>query len=244
MKSPRQWLVPFKGRNHSGSVIQNFLWREGNVWIMDNHRAAMWCWLQDVPHCTPVRLLHIDEHYDTLYSRMGEWLAALPALSNLTIEKYLALEYQTEFGPVPLVRWDTYLSIFLERYGGQVREAIFATQGVGDKPRFSNATYPPPNELPENIAYWLAQGEEQWIVNIDLDYFFCNQNGTRKRMYSNDYINAIFVAIRDARAAGRVASLTICLTPDEGYTGGWPQAEALCAEACEILGVTFSLPST
>lgn len=243
MKSPpARWLVPFKGRNHSGSVNQNFVWSQGNISIMDNHRAAMWCWLRDVPHRKPVRLLHIDEHYDTLYSRMDEWLAALPALRNLSIEKYLALEYKTDLGAVPLLRWDTYLSIFLERYGSQVREAIFATQGVGDKPRFNNASFPTPNQLPGNIDYWLGCGDEQWIVNVDLDYFFCDQEGTRRRMYSEDYIHTVFAAIHDARKVGRVASLTICLTPDEGYTGGWSNAEELCAEVCEILELKFSLP--
>lgn len=130
----------------------------------------------------------------------------------------------------------------MERYGSQVSEAIFATQGVGDKPKFKNAFFPTPNQLPGNIDYWLGRGDEQWIVNVDLDYFFCDQEEMRRRMYSDDYIRTVFAAIRDARKIGRVASLTICLTPDEGYTGGWSNAEELCAEACEILEVKFSLP--
>ena len=45
-----EWLVPFKGRNRSLSFDQNFLWRKDNIFIMDNHRAALWCWLQ---HMSP-----------------------------------------------------------------------------------------------------------------------------------------------------------------------------------------------
>ena len=41
-----EWLVPFKGRNTSGIYEQNFLWRDGAVYVMDNHRAALWCWIQ------------------------------------------------------------------------------------------------------------------------------------------------------------------------------------------------------
>ena len=29
-----EWLVPFQGRNDSGADRQNFLWRDGSIYVM------------------------------------------------------------------------------------------------------------------------------------------------------------------------------------------------------------------
>jgi hypothetical protein len=240
--SATQWVVPFKGRNVSLATKQNFLWQSGNVYIMDNHRAAMWCWLQEVPNDETVLLLHIDEHFDTLCSRMEEWLHHLPELRGLSIDQYLELAFPDGERTLPLIRWDNYLSLFLERYCQQLQRAIFITHNEGDKPKFDHALYPPPEDVPGNLDVYLNYPERA-IVNVDLDYFFCDDDqGQRRLMFSDDYISAVFRSIRAHMDAGRVACLTLCLTPDEDYTGGWPQAEALCARACAILGIEFELP--
>ena len=57
-----EWLVPFKGRNASGVYNRNFPWRSGTVYVMDNHRAAMWCWLQHVDPGQAHSLFHMDRH--------------------------------------------------------------------------------------------------------------------------------------------------------------------------------------
>lgn len=237
------WHVPFKGRNVSLATAQNFLWQHENVYVMDNHRAAMWCWLREVEDAEVVGLLHIDEHYDTLYSRMPEWLSNLPELRGMSIGDYLGLTYRVGRDVLPVIQWDNYLSIFLERYPDQVGRFVFATLDVGDKPKLDDALHPRPWSLPSNLADWLQDTDLRWIVNVDLDFFFCgDEHGNRRLMFSDEYIEAVFHTIRAHREAGRVACLTLCLTPDEDYTGGWAQAEALCARACNILGVPFSLP--
>ena len=238
-----QWHVPFKGRHVSLATKQNFLWQHENVYVMDNHRAAMWCWLREVGETEMVGLLHIDEHYDTLRSRMSEWLANLPELRGLSIDDYLGLTFRSGRDVLPLIQWDNYLSIFLERYPDQVDRFVFATHEVGDKPQLDDALHPRIWAFPSNLADFLQDTELKWIVNIDLDYFFCGDElGNQRLMFSEEYIFAVFSTIRAHRDAGRVACLTLCLTPDEGYTGGWAQAEALCARACGILGVPFALP--
>jgi hypothetical protein len=233
--------VPFRGRNHSGATQQNFLWRLGNVFVMDNHRAAMWCWLQCLDAHHPIGLLHINEHYDTLYSRMFEWLNALPPLDDVSIETYLSLRFEIGRESVPLIQWDNYLSLFLERYAARIQRSVFATHGVGDEPRVKNALKVEPQHLPGNIEFWMRSPTENWLVNVDLDYFFCDQEGGRRLMFSDDYIEAGFDALRRMRARGKIACLTICLSPDEELTSGWEQAEALCARLCAHLGVPFQL---
>lgn len=237
------WPVPFGGRNHSGAVTQNFLWRQGSSYIMDNHRAAMWCWLQEIKEAEPVCLMHIDEHYDTLYANIEAELAAMPGLKGLSIADYLTLSRSVGPQSSPLIRWDNYLSLFLERYGEQVKRSFFITHKVGDKPRHHNAKYAEPKHVPNNIDYWMNQFPDQWLINIDLDYFFCDQGGLRKPMFSDQYVETVFAAIAKIQQAGRIRCLTMCLSPDERYSGSWQQAEDLCSTACRILGLQFSLPT-
>lgn len=236
------WHVPFKGRRHSGATAQNFLWGGNGTYVMDNHRAAMWCWVREMSTTEHVGLLHIDEHYDTLYANIQSELATLPSLSRISIDGYLALTASESDGGHPLIRWDNYLSLFLERYSARVPRAVFITHDVGDKPRHANVQYPKPQSVPENMDYWLRASPDRWIINVDLDYFFCDQGGVRRPMFSEQYVDTVFRAIADCYKSGRVACLTLCLSPDEGYSGSWEQAEILCGRACELLDIPFVLP--
>jgi hypothetical protein len=65
-----EWILPFLGRNRSGPSEDNFLWRTGSTYIMDNHRDALWCWLQHLIPGKEYNLFHIDRHFDMLDSRI------------------------------------------------------------------------------------------------------------------------------------------------------------------------------
>lgn len=101
--SEGEWLVPFRGRNHSGAFTQNFLWKRQNVYVMDNHRAALWCWLQHIDPKQPYSLFHMDQHYDTLASRMTTWLDNLPPDWALGIDEYLERKVKYQDIPQPLL---------------------------------------------------------------------------------------------------------------------------------------------
>jgi hypothetical protein len=52
----------------------NFLWEENGIYVMSNHRIALWCWLQakDIDS-KEYTLFHIDEHMDNrLWEAPGE----------------------------------------------------------------------------------------------------------------------------------------------------------------------------
>jgi UPF0489 domain len=103
VKPPDDWIVPFKGRNTSGFFEQNFLWKSGDVYVMDNHRAALWCWLQHIAPEKKHSIFHIDRHYDTL--KCDRWVPHLPTNWKMSIEEYL--EY-------PFVDDDEYEDRFLD----------------------------------------------------------------------------------------------------------------------------------
>ena len=116
MNADWDWIVPFKGRNRSGVANQNFLCRSGSVYVMDNHRAALWCWLQELDLEEPHSLIHIDRHTDTLQSRLDDWMQHLPSWSD-DIDTYLAQTHRIGAHDCPVIRWDNYLSIYLREFG-------------------------------------------------------------------------------------------------------------------------------
>lgn len=86
---------------------------------------------------------------------------------------------------------------------------------------------PMPDELPENIYYWLQRSHTPWIVNVDLDYFFAKgpddeEEGAWVSMFSDDYIDLIFTQLGAALADGLVKVATVCLTPSN-FTPGWTE---------------------
>ena len=235
---PNNWLVPFKGRQSSGVWDQNFLWGHKSVYIMDNHRAALWCWLQHLKNGEKYNLFHIDRHYDTLNIQIRELNSPIPDLKEIGIDDYLAIEQKTASGAFPLIRWDNYLSIFFELYGKQVEEYIFATHEEGNEPKWENWLRDAVWDIPDILECRLSRSKNKWILNIDLDYFFCGSEN-HKRMLSDEYAQAVFEVVHKKYQDGTIRVLTIAFSPE--YCGGWEPAEHLCQKLCAIMGLEFSL---
>lgn len=240
MKTNWDWIVPFTKRGHSGSTQQNSLCRSGNVFVMDNHRAALWCWLQAQDLSRPHSFIHIDRHTDTLQSRLKEWLAALPDWKS-GIDVYLGANYCTSTHTSPVIRWDNYLSIYLACFGKNLKELRFLTHSEGDKPNHKGTLFSQSWELPDNLACWLSSSNVPWIVNIDLDYFFCDSETGPIQLFSDQYIDTVFLTLKQAMEKDSIAVLTLCLTPDT-YTPGWTATEALATRVLRHLDLEWQLP--
>ena len=240
-----EWLVKFKGRNASGAYNQNFLWRSGNVYVMDNHRAAMWCWLQHVDPHKEHSLFHLDRHYDTLQSRLDEWLGHLPRSWNITIDDYLNHSYVPngfDGKPVKIFNWGNYLSIYLACFGKSVKRAVFATHDDGDKPNYDGPLHVQCWDIPDNLSFWLDTKDKPWIMNVDLDYFFWHGDEPQL-MVSDAYLQKCFSEVRAKLEDGTIAVLTIATTPDDGLTGGWTPSSELAEKVLGILGIEFKVPA-
>lgn len=237
------WIIPFKGRNPSGAYGLNLLWNAGSTYVMDNHRAALWCWLQHISKKHNYNYFHIDRHYDTLTSQIEEWDFHLPDLWSLKIDDYLTSEYKTCTGDsVPTIRWDNYLSIFLKRHKNLLKTAYFATHKDGDKPDLKDFVEVDVWELPREFAFWVSDHEGKWICNIDLDFFFFDQNSeSTERMFTQSYCKKLFEEIGKKLADGSIEVLTIALSPE--WCGSWQASEKLIKEITASLGVNFALPN-
>ncbi len=152
-----KWHIPFKGRNNSGVYDQNFLVQKGNVFVMDNHRAALWCWLHYFKgQFSNVGVCHIDRHSDALSSNLNNWVQQAKAgkpISNMTIDEYLA-EEDAMHTPAKLYRWDNYLSMFLELYKSNISTVQYS-YFEGDDIVFNDIEEFDQRKIPSNLSFWL-----------------------------------------------------------------------------------------
>ena len=230
-------LIPYKGRHASEAYEQNLLWADGSVYVMDNHRAAAWCWTRHLRPKEKFSVLHIDQHYDLLTSRIEEWCKITPRIEKLSIESYLSLEYKLEGTLIsPVIRWDNYFSIFVEQRRRMLQTAYFLTHCIGDKPSFKFhekqfwlANY--------NLACWLAYNAP-WLVNVDMDYFFSKQgDGHTIQLFSDDYIEQVGSQVKEANDAGNVRCITLAISPE--ICGGWDRGLHALRVFCRGLGLSL-----
>ncbi|WP_031481825.1 peptide arginase family protein [Maridesulfovibrio frigidus] len=232
------WIVDFQGRNHSMAIKLNFLWNDKNIFIMDNHRAALWCWIQSLKGGQSLKVFHVDRHFDALFSAQDYAHFPHDEFESMDIEEYLTFGYDNDFFAVtPLFRWDNYLGLFIEKYRAQISEWAFATHGKGAAPKdISYAGYEP-WEFPSAISDLTGK----WIFNLDLDYFFGRMaNGQMERLFTDIYINDFAKALRTALDSGVVEVLTISLSPE--CAAGWAGAEGALNVLAKGLGIDFCLP--
>lgn len=234
--------MPFKGYNSSGPYNQNFLWKSESFYIMDNHRAAMWCWFQHINLDDKYNLFHIDKHTDTLYSNIGNWKKHMPDMTSINIMDYLKLYYIDKEPDRKLFTWDNYLSLFLECYSHILDKCYFATHSEGDKPRFENL-HQIMNfwDIPLNMSYWINSTKNNWIFNIDIDYFTAIDDKDYIEIFSDEYLRKMFEPIADAYKLGKISVITMSLSPE--CSGGWIESLSICMRICSIFDIKFNLPT-
>ena len=236
MTGLEKWLIPFEERKYSGAINQNFLWKDDNnpIYVMDNHRSALWCWLQEIDLNEKIKYFHLDRHYDCLNSNLEEWLKYCQSIEDMSIIDYLELKYDKEY---PVFLWGNYAAIFLSKYKNIVQHSLFVTYQEGDKPLTESLKEERAVDLLDNLEYWTEDG--QWIFNIDLDYFFYKKDGVYQQMYSNDFIRNFFRIVKAKIDRNEIKVTTIALSPE--CCGGWENAEKISRIACDILEIDFNL---
>ncbi len=231
-----EWLQPFSGQNTSLVTNVNFLWRHENFYIMDNHLAAAWCWLQHPWSTKPHSILHIDAHFDTAVANQSISVALdnLGNLRSLSFANYRALSFDGLDGKTRVFRWDNYLTIYQSLFGTLVDEWIFSTYEIGHRPNFEFKSVSP-LELLSFLSEISTEGKN-WIINIDLDFFLSN-DGDR---FPSQQRRAVFEKIRDLNKAANESVVTMALSPE--CCGSWDAAIKLCEEACGVFELPFRLP--
>lgn len=225
----------------------NFLWNHNNIYIMDNHLAAAFCWLKSCKQNENYNFMHIDQHRDFLCDHSLEEYSQIRTV--ITIDDYCALCYKGK----PLFRWDNYIKPMQLIFPKWFSYNVFSTQqGRVDKttqllvPHMC-IDYIEPAELEESLDELFMQENyllytlNKWIVNIDLDVFF---DKNCKRLFDDEYIETLASIIN--KNMSRIQVLTLCLSPDccsDELLEGWDKSISIlntfCKQIDALKGKTF-----
>ena len=197
----------------------NELYNDGKIYVMDNHMAASWCWSKKIDINNKYNLFHIDRHYDLLNGAVDCWLEKLREQNfnvvNSTIAEYVDAYYINDNtgGRNQIFRFDNYITIFDKLFPNLFNELKFATHKDGTVPEAWRVMYEVPfYDLHTNLEYWINDTNENWIVNIDIDYFFSDNNeGVRYQIFTDEYIENIGKEL--SRCLNKIEVLTIALSP-------------------------------
>jgi hypothetical protein len=203
------------------------LWQNGKVYVMDNHRDAAWCWLQQCKTEELYNFMHIDQHYDLLDSYYSETLTAIKNNPKMAYDEFASL-MRDERGEYRLFSWDNYIRIMHELRPNWFNTNVFVTQGYGgdansdgwghEKMRIQETSplyllFAIRQNMIEKWSSELRSENEnlKWIVNFDLDVFFCHEYDHVK-IFSDRFIRKVARLLQEAMA--NIQVLTIAISPD------------------------------
>ena len=246
-----QWILNKEKWGKSGAYQQNFLWKSNKypLYIMDNHRAAAWCWGQHVDEKDFFQITHVDYHTDTTYGELKHWMKSLKGLSlkDLSFTEYLSLKYKPrELTPGQnhyTFTWDNYITIFYELFKKQIRyfnccvvEGEHLPEYIMNEDVFQAFL---PHDVIDEIEAPFQR--EKSILNIDLDFFVYQQNGPRKAeiLYTENYIQDIADKVKQKLDEDRFLCVTIALSPET--SGGWENAVKLSKMLCKRIDDSFTI---
>jgi hypothetical protein len=230
------WIFKKNSLNKSGAYEENFLFKKGKIYIMDNHRSAAWCWIQELDRKLTYNLFHIDRHYDLLENLNPKSVKSLR--SQLISKNYT--EYssaQISGSSLPLVRFDNYILLYQHLFPKSIKERYFATHDDGTYPENIITYRPEIIDLPgQNISYWMIQDNDKWILNIDLDYFFSDdKSGHPFQFLTDEYIIKMCQDINEC--LHKIDVITIALSPD--FCGGWLKSKRILEIMDRVLDFDF-----
>ncbi len=237
-----EWIIPLRDLSIPHvTVTQRFLWYQDHVYIMDNHRAALWCWLQEIEVGKQFCLFHIDQHWDCGPAAEYE----LSRIREMSIHDYLDLDEREDYALKSKVfHYGNYVRHFLQMFQSDLKRIFFVTHADHNSGRQSDLqdrVEPVAIEdLPGRFVELTDERSLLWIVNIDLDYFYFVANGVRRDMFSSSYVTHFCKALSERLRDGSIRVLTIALTPCS--CGGCQAAKELCDIICREIGIDFQLP--
>jgi len=222
-----KYLIELTNRGESSSYSDNVLLNDDKIYVMDNHRLALWCWFQEIkkqdPKLEKIRynIFHIDAHPDQSTNGISH---VKDDLFSLSLEDYRS-RLQEDIN-IPLYRWDNYLEIFLQKYPELVAHTISATHHLGSKKTLNEdvKSYNLLKRVSEIFSEKTYLNKYQWIMNLDLDYFY-SSSPEKVLMFNEEWLKAMASAIHQGIENNLIAVCTISLSPE--CCGSWEKAEAV-----------------
>lgn len=226
-------------QGNSGVFDLSILKQAGNIFIMDNHMAASWCWAQKIDTNQTYNLMHIDKHYDLLDGGTDKRVKAITdskfEIQSSTIQEYCSLTYPKTFlnEKNQVFRYDNYMTIFKKLFPEIFKKIKFATHKDGTIPADWSFYEIEIIDLPtNNVEYWINENDLKWIINIDVDFFFTKGYDDKYFQFLTDEYILTF-ARQLKNVLNKIEVITIALSPT--FCGGIEKSDRIAKMFLEEL---------
>lgn len=232
-------------QKESGIDKLNFLFKQDKFYIMDNHLATGWCWLQELNPDESYNLFHIDQHMDLWNETPKEAYQHIQSINPLSIHDFTNLEYRdaTSNLPIKVFNYANYILLLNNLYPNWFKKCFFACNAYCQNKNDFNIYYNPYGyELPTHIANWIDETDRaeeekdtnQWLINLDIDYFFADN---KFQLYTDESIRVLCDNI--LKCMDKIKLVTIALSPE--CCGGWEKAIRITNIIAEKFKLNFDL---
>lgn len=238
------WLKN-EGRGRSTVSRLNCLYQHDNIFVMDNHKAAIWSWLTSIDLSKKYNLMHIDRHYDLLETQLEDWVSATKIIKSGSIETYSLQEFEdithiSDGIESPVFRFDNFFPIAYNMYPHLFDKLVYITHREGDMDKKYGLVEPEVFHLNENLSFWLDNysNGNKWILDIDIDYFFSDNVGNERDYFlSLDFAKNLADQIYDQR--NLIEVFTIALSPS--WCKSWDDSIEFANVFCEKFGFKIGI---
>lgn len=245
---------------------QFFVWNTEKIYIMDNHRSALWCWLSEIKKSPQINLkiLHIDNHLDMSPRGLHCKCATSINFDKLGLEDYIKSQHNCEqYGNIEIFSYENFLRFFVQTYPKNINPLdVFVTQHHWEiKPNIDPS-------MTQNLEKYLDKVKvsidcsqaarrlyiedlislfendhfSSWIVDLDFDYFY----NEKTNELNFELAEQIIHKIKSWYDMDRIVALTIAWSPEflinresESTEFGLEQAKKLNLMLIEIFKLDF-----
>lgn len=211
----------------SGATGVNFLWKDDHrpIYVMDNHRCALWCWLQEVSTVETYSLIHLDFHWDAAAGN-ADCLEVLTSFDDYLARttgdvRFEAVMYDNYIQPMPVLRPNA-RDLFMLVHENE-------KHGQWDGDGFSGDVCM--HKCLDGLYYLNKfQPSGKVIVNLDLDYFFVGS----RAIFTEDWVTSVVGGLWQRHPD---AIWTVAWSPE--FCGGWEAVGSLSDLIFSAIGVPF-----
>ena len=209
-----------------------FVWKSDRwpVYVMDNHLAAAWCWMQECISNEEYNFMHIDKHSDLNGCGHPANIDFLKENPKISFDEYKNITYTiyTTHEEIKFFRWDNYIrachylfpkwfntNLFYTHsendceandwgylaFPVQTMEALYVRNGITQFIKKKGTMV--------DVLFEEEMRTKKWIVNLDLDFFW---DFDRIKVFDDQFIGDFARILDDAM--NNIQVLTIALSPD------------------------------
>jgi hypothetical protein len=220
------------GKQKSLGENLNYFAQTDNIYIMDNHLAALWCW-DKLTKDKNITLVHIDAHYDLGESPPGGSIYQTLDLTTIPVNKLT--DYKHGMGYCHFL-WDNYIHVFNDKHPKLINEFISITHRLGNLSELEGVSFDECDiwHLDSTLCW---ETENQKILNIDIDYFFKQDYETNFELFSDQTVN--FFSNWLLKNKDKFDIITIALSPE--CCGSWENSINMANKILNSLDIKIEI---